>query len=478
MAPPDSISENRPACFAGQFYPKDARELRSMIGSFYSGMPAITESGILKAIIVPHAGYIFSGKVAAAAFNQIDPDKAYKRVFILGCSHRSSFRGASVYSAGHFTTPLGIAEVDLKLAKNLSMQNPFLGVSPSYHNLEHAIEVQIPFLQQRLNKPFLIIPVLFGTLDPDICKSIAATLLPYFNEENLFVISTDFSHYPGYEDAANIDDKLAGAITANNPERFIKSEKACLKNRIPGLLTGCCSWPVVLTLLYMTENNPEIMYHRILYQNSGDSEWGDKDRVVGYHAISVTQKKEDKMMSLTETDKKILLNWARSCIEQYLRTGQTSAFPADRLTEGIRSKAGAFVTLRMNRELRGCIGHFEPDYSLIEIVRKMAIAAATEDSRFAPLQLADLKNVEIEISVLTPLKRIESVDEILLGTDGIYMKKGQRSGTFLPQVATEMNWSVEEFLGYCARNKVGIGWEGWKDKETELFIYQAIIIQE
>lgn len=478
MLPPDTSLIDRPACYAGQFYPKDAPEVRSTISSFYKKLSVNKDSGITRAIIVPHAGYVFSGEVAAAGFNQLDPNKEYKRVFILGCSHRSSFKGASVYSSGHFITPLGTANVDLKLASDLARQNPALAFNPTYHNQEHSIEVQIPFIQDRLKKPFLIVPILFGTQDPEICRSIASTLLPYFTEENLFIVSTDFSHYPGYNDAVKIDEKLAGAITTNSSDRFIEAERSCLKNDVPGLLTGCCSWPVVLTLLYMTENNPGLTYNRILYKNSGDSEWGDKHRVVGYHAISVNQKNVDEDLSLIEADKYVLLHWARTCIDGHLRTGRTGAFPEVQLTDGIRKKAGAFVTLRKNGELRGCIGHFEPDYSLYDIIRKMAIAAATEDSRFQPLTLSELDSVDIEISVLTPLKRITSVNEIRLGTDGIYIKKGGHSGTFLPQVAEEMNWSLEEFLGYCSRNKAGIGWDGWKDNETELYIYQAIIFQE
>lgn len=478
MYPPDSNQFNRQAFFAGQFYPKDSLELQSTITSLYKNLTGSKKGDLTRAVIVPHAGYVFSGEVAVAGFKQLDPEKEYKRVFILGCSHRSSFRGAAVYSAGHFTSPLGIAKVDLNLAAELSGQNPDLNFNPSYHNQEHSIEVQIPFLQHRLKKPFLIVPILLGTKDPEICKRIASILLPYFTEDNLFVISTDFSHYPGYADAEAVDDNIAIAITANNPARFIEAEKSCLRNDIPGLLTGCCSWPAVLTLLYMTEALPGLAYNRILYKNSGDSEWGDRDRVVGYHAISVTQKKTETETILSESEKSILLQWARISIEEYLKTGRTSAYTESPLSEGVRKKAGAFVTLRKNGELRGCIGHFEPDYSLYQIIQKMAIAAATEDSRFQPLTLTELDSVDIEISVLTPLRRIHSENEVRLGTDGIYMKKGQRSGTFLPQVAEEMNWTLDEFLGYCSRNKVGIGWDGWKDKETELYTYQAIIFHE
>ena len=143
------------------------------------------------------------------------------------------------------------------------------------------------------------------------------------------------------------------------------------------------------------------------------------------------------------------------------------------LTATLKQKCGAFVSLHKQGRLRGCIGHFGEDVPLYEIVAEMARAAAFEDPRFMPVTKDELDDIDIEISVLTPMRRIKSLDEFQLHKHGIYIKKGYRSGTFLPQVADEVNWSKEEFVGHCAQDKAGIGWDGWKD--AELYVYEAIV---
>jgi AmmeMemoRadiSam system protein A len=148
------------------------------------------------------------------------------------------------------------------------------------------------------------------------------------------------------------------------------------------------------------------------------------------------------------------------------------------MSKNLLAKAGAFVTLHENNELRGCIGSFTSEVPLYQIVQEMAVASATRDTRFMPVTFSETNKIHIEISVLTPLHRIQSIDEFKLGRDGIYIKKGNRSGTFLPQVANDTQWSVEEFMGHCARDKAGIGWDGWKDRDVELFTYQALVFGE
>jgi len=139
-------------------------------------------------------------------------------------------------------------------------------------------------------------------------------------------------------------------------------------------------------------------------------------------------------------------------------------------------QTGAFVSLKKKGKLRGCIGTFKPDAPLYNLIQTMTIASATEDTRFLPVQANELKDIDIEISVLTPMKRINDVSKIVLGKHGIYIKKDGRSGTFLPQVATETGWTLEEFLGHCARDKAGIGWDGWKN--AEVYTYEAIVFKE
>ena len=244
------------------------------------------------------------------------------------------------------------------------------------------------------------------------------------------------------------------------------------------LATCLCGWTSVLTLLYMTEENPDAAFTRIQYKNSGDSEYSEKNRVVGYTAITVSlkEKKEQAGFKLTDKDKKDLLAIARNTLEHYVKNHMKPEIKEENLPSILKTNCGAFVTLNKHGSLRGCIGRFEASEPLYKVVQEMAIASSTQDYRFSPVVPNEIPELEIEISVLTPLRRISSIDEIELGKHGIYMRKGTRSGTFLPQVATETGWSKEEFLGHCAQDKAGIGWNGWHD--AELFVYKALVFRE
>lgn len=232
-----------------------------------------------------------------------------------------------------------------------------------------------------------------------------------------------------------------------------------------------------MTMLYMAERSEKLELTPVLYQNSGDSEIGDRNRVVGYWAIAGSEKPtKDLAFNLTEQDRESLLQISRATLETFLTSGTLSEISPAALSPALKVPAGAFVSLYMGGRLRGCIGSFSPEDPLYAVVESMTLAAALKDARFAPVEETELAYIEIEISVLTPLKRINSVDEFELGRHGIYMIKNDQSGTFLPQVAEDTGWSKEEFLGHCARDKAGIGWDGWK--EAELYIYEAIVFKE
>ncbi len=476
MKSPDTLQNRLPAV-AGSFYPSDPAELKQMLTAFFAATPASRSGDEVMAIISPHAGYVFSGSVAAAAFSQVDTGKKYKTIFILGNSHRNSFPGASVYSIGNYITPLGTVSTDLGTAKKLASENPVLAFDPQYQRSEHSIEVQIPFLQFIFKNDFQIVPVLLGTQDPKICEQIASALKPYFSSENLFVISTDFSHYPGYNDANITDHQIADAIVTNHPDKFLNAVLSCTQNRIANLSTGCCSWPSVITLMNLTSGMPDITYKKLLYKNSGDSEYGEKTRVVGYYALSVLKKAANDSF-LKDSDKKALLLIARNAIHTFLAGSLSPSYEIASLSPALLNKAGVFVTLKKGNKLRGCIGHFKAEIPLYKTVQQMAIASATHDTRFDAVTSDELELLDIEISVLTPMQKIENVKNIRLGTDGIYIKKGSRSGTFLPQVASETGWNLEEFLGHCARDKAGIGWNGWQDEDSEIYVYQAVLFGE
>jgi len=465
--------KTREPAFAGKFYPATKKELISQLKELFSKAKENIANSKPRAIIAPHAGYVFSGLVAASAYNQIPDNANYKRVFVLASSHRFLFGSAAVFDSGNYKTPLGEIEVDIELARELISSDKIFTHNPEAHQYEHSLEVQLPFLQHKLDNNFLLVPIILGTNDPSDCKKIANALEPWFVPENLFVISSDFSHYPSYEDAIKNDLRTAEAICTNKSQKLLDVLKENERKNIDQLVTSLCGWTSVLTLLNITEDK-NVIYQKTYYQNSGDTEYyGDKNRVVGYWALVVLER--NRSFSLTREEQELLLKKARESIANFLKTG-TRIVTQPASTDNILTKhAGVFVSIYVNKELRGCIGNFAKDETLNDMVQRLAVSAAC-DFRFEDIRPEELDDMELEISILTPLKKIESIDDIQLGKHGILIKKGPGSGTFLPQVATKTGWNLYEFLGHCARDKAGLGWEGWKD--AEIYTYEAFVFKD
>lgn len=477
----DNACVNRKPVVSGQFYPEDPAQLKTQLERFFQKAKKRQSSGTLRTIISPHAGYVFSGQVAASAYNQIPARAGYENIFIIAPSHRVSFEGASIYKIGNYETPLGEVKVNRSLADTLIRDFNFFQFNKSAHKQEHSLEVQLPFLQYHLKSEFQIVPIVTGTHSPEVCKKIAGALKPYFTEDNLFVVSSDFSHYPEYEDAKAVDMETAEAIATNSPGKFLQTIHANKQKNIPNLSTSTCGWPGILSVLHLTSQLESCKVEKTHYMNSGDM-GKRKDRVVGYWAVSFfensnkSKKTENMGFQLNKEEKNTLLSIARNTLEHYLKEGEVPEVEQSEITEILKEPTGAFVTLTKKGNLRGCIGRFEAELPLYEVVQKMAVAAATKDVRFPGLEPEELDDINIEISVLTPMQKVESIDEITLGEDGIYIKEGNSSGTLLPQVAEKMQWNKEEFLGHCARDKAGIGWDSWKD--AEVYKYQAIVFHE
>jgi len=464
----------REPAVAGRFYSADKKRLENDLKDlFEKAENPVREKVAPIALISPHAGYMFSGSVAASAYNQIPPRHPYKKVFVLASSHRMYFKGASVYPEGDYKTPLGIVKTDSEVALGLIKASPLFIDKPEAHEPEHSIEVQLPFLQHRLGNDFLLVPIVIGTNSAAHCREIAKALEPYFIPENFFVASTDFSHYPSYNDAKNIDAQTAASILLNNPGKLIETLENNREEGINNLDTSLCGWTSVLTLISLTAaKNCE--YRGIAYQNSGDSElYGDKKRVVGYWAIAVYFT-SDLPFDLNSEEKELLLETARNSLRRFYALGEVSDEVAIPPGSVLNSNMGAFVSLYNGNELRGCIGRFPGETPLAKVVEDMAVSAAN-DRRFRSPDEKELGELAIEISVLTPLRKITSKNEIELGRHGIYIRKGFNSGTFLPQVATKTGWGVDEFLGRCSRDKAGLGWDGWKT--SELFVYEALVFK-
>ena len=463
----------RPATQANRFYTGNPEELSQEVDSFLALHSSRTTYQNVAALIVPHAGYYFSGNVAASAYMTLNPKKSYKRIFLLGPSHHEWLNGASVNSkVDYYATPLGNVKVDRETAQQLIDADSVFSYKAAAHAQEHCLEVQLPFLQRRLDEVPPIVPIIISTNDYSKLKRMAEMLRPYFTDDNLFIISSDFSHYPSYEDAYEVDTKTGKAIETGDVEQLIATIENNADSGKRNLATSACGEFPIITLMLMLNHNYEIKH--LMYQNSGDIDNHDHSRVVGYHAFAFLSKQiSETEFTLTDADKKQLKEIALQSIKDSLDSKPIARPTLHSQLSILNSKCGAFVSLHKYGRLRGCIGHFGEDYPLHEIVAEMARAAAFEDPRFTPVTREELDDIDIEISVLTPMRRIQSIDEFELHRHGIYIRKGFRSGTFLPQVADEVNWTKEEFIGHCSQDKAGLGWDGWRD--AELYVYEAIV---
>lgn len=467
---------NRKPAVSGRFYPSDANKLSNDLNDYFNSVTRKSNIGHVNAIISPHAGYVFSGKVAASAFAQINKETCYKNVFILAPSHQMAYNGASVYNIGNYETPLGEIEVNIELANQLIEQNHCFSFFYDAHTLEHSLEVQLPFVQHWLKPGYKIVPIVIGTQDLLELRKLSDALLPYFNNDNLFVVSSDFSHFPNYTDAKKADMLMAEAILTKNVKNVEKAAFKNKKSKIKNLATSACGISGIYCLLYLLQANESLEIDQILYQNSGDSNYGDLDRVVGYLSFVVHVNKNSEIdVKLSSEQQKVLLNIGRNAITSKLKHEDYS-LNENEIDNELHNCYGVFVSLHKKGKLRGCIGRFESNEPLYNLVGIMAKAAAFNDTRFDPVGIEELNELEIEISVLSPLKEIKDKNEIKLGKHGIFIKQGIQRGTLLPQVATNNNWTVDEFLGYCSKNKAGIGWDGWKT--AQLFIYSATVFSE
>ncbi len=460
----------RPPAAAGTFYPAVPSKLSALIDQYLKAAPEQNITGEIIALIVPHAGYIYSGPVAASGYKLL-ANKSYDTVILIGPSHHQYLNVASIIPAGSWETPLGKVPIDTSLAKAIAAENKLFACSARAHQPEHSLEVQLPFLQKTL-RDFKIVPILLS--DPTLanCALLAQAIVKNCDprKKYLIIASTDLSHYYPQEKARAMD-RLALALL----------EKQDLAGLTAGLAAGSCELcgqGAVLTALEVARLKGPAKVQVLKYATSGDVT-GELDRVVGYASAVICREnkvnnKEDRM--LTREQQKELLTIARKTIESYISPGTVPEFiVTDPL---LKEKRGVFVTLNKGRQLRGCIGYIMPMEQLFRAVSKMAIEAATGDPRFTPVTKDELSQLEIEISVLSVPKRIHKPDDIILGTHGVIVRKGGRGGVFLPQVATETGWTKEQFMRELCSQKAGLPEDAWKDQDTELYTFSAQVFKE
>ena len=469
-APPEKVRE---PVLAGTWYPADPKELRHMIEGFFSRVPPSDPPGQVIAIISPHAGYVYSGQVAAHAYKLLEKQQI-PTVVVIAPSHHTRFAGVSVYDRGGFRTPLGVMPLDQDLIEALEKRDQRIRFIPEAHAKEHALEIQLPFLQMVLPGAKLV-PLVMGEQDLRTCQWLAKALADCIKGKPvLLVASSDLSHFHSSDEAKRLDQVVLDRVAAFDPEGLLRHLES-------GKCEACGGGPIAATML--TAQRLGATKTRVLHAaNSGDVT-GDRSRVVGYMAAafwldtggserarSAEPPKVGVDLGLNAEEKALLHRIARESIEAKL-LGQTAP-DLDNLPASLKENRGAFVTLKKHGELRGCIGRLVADRPLGEVVANMALAAAFQDPRFNPVKTDERKDLKIEISVLTPFKRITNVEEIQVGKHGILMRKGASSGLLLPQVATDYGWDRTTFLEHTCQ-KAGLPKDAWQDKATEIYTFSA-----
>lgn len=473
----------REPVFAGQFYSAESTMLLKQIKFFFDNAKPQKVDSVL-AIIVPHAGYIYSGQIDADAYNQVKENK-YDLVVILGTNHTTAgFTNISVYPKGSFATPLGNLKIDDKVAEQLLEGDDDVSANLSVHKQEHSIEVQIPFIKY-LFPQVKILPIIVGSSDIDMCTKFSKVLAKILkNKKVLVVASSDLSHYPDFDDAIKVDNNTLKTIAGLNPEEIISEMRNPVSKNISQLVTCACGESPIIAAIELAKELGANCASIISYSNSGYISIGSTDRVVGYGAVAISKGKTsiisdidsivtDNSYKLTASDKKMLLKFARETLNQYF-AAQIIPLPRN-INPKLKIKRGVFVTLKKHNELQGCIGNMSEDIPLCTNVGAMTLQAAFNDPRFNPLRQQELSQVQIEISVLTPYKRIKNSDEIVLGRDGVIVKKNNKQAVFLPQVATETGWNKEQFLDQLCY-KAGLKAGDWKN--ADLFTFQADVFSE
>lgn len=460
---------------SGTFYPSDKKELQRLIDRYLSEARIEPAERKVALIVAPHAGYVYSGPVAAYGYKFISRQK-YTTVVVLAGSHYYGFDGISIGEFDAYRTPLGDIPVDKEMASAMISKDGKFVSEPGAFEQEHSLEVEIPFIQTVL-PGVKIVPVIFGQPRPETVKKFASSLNEVIGsrEDVLIVVSTDLSHYH--------DGKTAKSMDRDVMELFRKLDAENLwKKNATRELEMCGFVAATAAVLYSKERGFSDV--RLLhYAHSGDVT-GDNERVVGYGALAVfgdaleTGKDalaEKKNLSLNDEQKKRLLIIARETIENFVQ--HKKVIEVEESDPRLKFEEGAFVTIRKKGSLRGCIGNIIGQGPLYRTVRDMAVSSCSQDPRFPPVSKEELKDIHIEISVLSkPRKAVP--EEIEMGKHGVIVSRGFQGGVFLPQVATETGWSKEEFMSQLCYQKAGLPPDCWRDPRTNIEIFTADVFEE
>jgi AmmeMemoRadiSam system protein B/AmmeMemoRadiSam system protein A len=458
----------REPVYAGSFYPATRSELKASIEQLVNQVKPVHVNQpphtSLKAIIIPHAGYIYAG-LTAAHVSRVLKENRFSRVIVMGSDHRIGFQGCAISDVSAYETPLGSIRIHGDAVRMRRDKNLFQ-VVPLSDRLEHSVEVVLPYLQYFLIG-FELIPIVTGQ-GPDLDKRVSAAIDPLLDQNTLLVASSDLSHYLSYKDAVVRDRETIEIILNLEADKLIFRENAAC-GKIP-----------ILILINMARRygwKPVLLH----YSNSGDTA-GDRSRVVGYGAIAFyggpsMQHKIHTPQSFDEHQGQALVRLARQTIAEKLGKSSIKADPEDLKETAFQARRGTFVTLTIDKQLRGCIGNLDSSESILAGIKRNAINAAFHDPRFPPLKAAELDRVDIEVSILTepyPLEYRDSKDllaKLRVNVDGVILRKGTASATFLPQVWKQLP-RPEEFLSHLCM-KAGLSADTWRKSHPEILIYQV-----
>jgi hypothetical protein len=476
-----SEKDVRPCLQTGPWYPADPAQLQKTLDGFFAALPPPPKGAIARGLIAPHAGMQYSGRCAAKAYGAVSAAQGVRRVILLGSSHRSGFYGACVADYQAWSTPLGSVPVDTAVCRELAGSKLFKS-DRDILRYEHALENQLPFLQRALaGGSFKIVPVVFGALDKKDFAAMAATLAPFVDAHTLVVASSDLTHYgesfsyvPFRRNiAANLEKLDKGFI-----ELVLRGDFAGYYDYHKNTGITACGFAAIGVMMRMFENKG---YRAALadYARSGDLN-GDYSTSVSYASILFSEDDAPAAAAggLAGNEKKLLLELARSTLRDHFQGKPAAGEERTAALPRLQQALGVFVTLRKQGQLRGCIGSIVGVEPLYRGVRANALHAAFDDPRFPALREKELDEVEIEISVMTPLRRAADYRAIRLGRDGVVIRDGHAQAVFLPQVATETGWTLDEFLGQLCL-KARLERSAYRaSRSMQFFVFQAQVFSE
>jgi AmmeMemoRadiSam system protein B/AmmeMemoRadiSam system protein A len=466
----------RRSAWAGQFYPAAPSELSREIAALFAAAPKPAVDGDVVALVSPHAGYAYSGQVAARTYKAIEGHE-YDTVIVVSPSHTKYFPGVSVYNGGSYETPLGELPTDVHMAKRLGRTVPgTIYLSNMGHTggerAEHALEVQLPFLQIVLGS-FNLVALVMG--DQQSWRALGDALAAVASEKRvLLVASSDLSHYHDVKEAAKLDGHVRRAVESFDP--------AAVAAVIESGRGEACGAGPIMACMHAARKLGATRSVITGYAHSGEAT-GDTSSVVGYLGAAFVRdvpecEPKTYVIDAEETNDETFSAAQREELMRFARQGVAAAVhnssvpDTSHASRPVRRKSGAFVTLKVGGQLRGCIGSVEGRLALVELVVQMAMAAATRDPRFTPVTAAELSQLELELSVLGPVVPCEETELIEIGRHGLVIVKGNRTGVLLPQVAAENGWDRAMFLRQVCL-KAGLPAEAWRDSASTLYMFSA-----